>query len=164
MKTKFTFGIKASILAFFNALKNERVAYVVNSINITNFAIISTILFILGICILGAESSVNIPRPTLSSVFIFYYSVIVPLSILFGIFFSLAISNFGNVLEKYEIFFSGLGSQEEKESWKKEKNWLKYFNPILLPFSIVFIFVRFLWKIIVIICIAIRDMEVEVYE
>ena len=137
--------------------------WIVGNIIYANFAIITFIFLVLGIAYWGGDAPFNIPKLTWPYAALFYYGIVVPASIPFGIFVSLATPGFEEMLEEQGRIFNGQGTEEENQSWEREKSWLKYCNPILLPFSVVILLIRFVIRVSVAIWVSMKESHSEAY-
>ncbi|MFZ2072598.1 MAG: hypothetical protein WAV10_02890 [Minisyncoccia bacterium] len=123
-----------------NAFKNKKLKallwLILNNISMANFAVMFVVFMDLFVCwISGAFHYFEIPSQTFISFIFYYYCIIIPVSILFGL-----VLTFGEDKLKEAL---------EKEGEDKNKRLAKYFNPLFLPFSVVaapFIFVFLIYK------------------
>ncbi|MFZ2205817.1 MAG: hypothetical protein WAV23_04510 [Minisyncoccia bacterium] len=132
----------------------------------SNYVVVTMAIIVLVFSLLGSsgESIKYIPKPIWQFLFLVYYCGIVPVSILFGTFMSFGFKDFEKILEKQNDVMRGIGTEREIEGWKREKFQLKYFNPILLPVSVVFFLTKFLFKLIKVVGSGLKELYQTLYQ
>lgn len=168
-KSGLAMGILISVLLFYVGIhvyrsikKGTFKALLVHFAEVVESANYAVLIMCLILLLVGFPF--DIKNVTWLSYISFYYCYVIPFAVGFSFLMAFGFKGLEEIFEKYNSFFAGNCTAEEKESWKREKFRLKYFNPIVLPFSIVFFLIRFVLKSIKIISLGIKMLFQKMYQ